>query len=241
MEYTDAPAIEKSAQTFAAPTAATGLLETAEGQASDMVAVMLSIVPGLGHIYKGYRLIGLFLIFFGTPVAFGLALLIATATAGFGFFLLPIYWIAVMVNVWAIPDRVVTASGRRRRAGPDSLGALLRGRDWANAHFVILSRARNAAREGEAGLSNGEGSHKQRSTLFLPPSFKTLVRSLSVLRRIGMTMFGRGPPSHRSEPQRRECRGRLSPQLPRESPREFPATRSESSTPGNARGTCARH
>jgi hypothetical protein len=109
LEYTDAPALEKSAQTFAAPTAATGLLETAEGQASDMVAVMLSIVPGLGHIYKGYRLIGLLLIFFGTPVSFGLALLIATATAGFGFFLLPIYWIAVMVNVWAIPDRVVTA------------------------------------------------------------------------------------------------------------------------------------
>ena len=109
LEYTDAPALEKSAQTFAAPTAATGLLETAEGQASDMVAVMLSIVPGLGHIYKGYRLIGLLLIFFGTPIAFGLALLIATATAGFGFFLLPIYWLAVMVNVWAIPDRVVTA------------------------------------------------------------------------------------------------------------------------------------
>ena len=125
LEYTDAPATEKSAQTFAAPTAATGLLETAEGQASDMVAVMLSIVPGLGRIYKGYRLVGLFLIFFGTPIAFGLALLIATASAGFGFFLLPIYWIAVMVNVWAIPDRVVTAPEdegvlihryRRRRA-----------------------------------------------------------------------------------------------------------------------------
>ena len=42
-------------------------------------------------------------------MALGLALLIATGTAGFGFFLLPIYWIAVMVNVWAIPDRVVTA------------------------------------------------------------------------------------------------------------------------------------
>ena len=109
MEYTDAPATEKSAQTFAAPTAATGLLETAEGQASDMVAVMLSIVPGLGHIYKGYRLIGLLLIFFGTPLAVVLALLIATGTAGFGFFLLPIYWIAVMVNVWAIPDHVVMA------------------------------------------------------------------------------------------------------------------------------------
>ena len=49
------------------------------------------------------------LIFFGTPMAVALVLLIATGTAGFGFFLLPIYWIAVMVHVWAIPDRVVTA------------------------------------------------------------------------------------------------------------------------------------
>jgi hypothetical protein len=109
LEYTDTPVTESTQLPLRSPTLATGLLETAEGQASDMVAVMLSIVPGLGHIYKGYRLIGLLLIFLGTPVAVGLALLIATGTAGFGFFLLPVYWIAVMVNVWAIPDRVVTA------------------------------------------------------------------------------------------------------------------------------------
>ena len=109
MEYTDTPVTEATEQPSRSPTAATGHLETAEGHASDMVAVMLSIVPGLGHIYKGYRLIGVLLIFFGTPIALGLALLIATGTAGFGFFLLPIYWIAVMVHVWAIPDRVVTA------------------------------------------------------------------------------------------------------------------------------------
>jgi hypothetical protein len=84
-------------------------LETAEGHASDLVAVMLSIVPGLGHIYKGYRLVGMLLVF-GTPIAVGLALLVATFTAGFGFFLLPIFWIAVMVNVWAIPDRVKSDS-----------------------------------------------------------------------------------------------------------------------------------
>ena len=107
MEYTDAPVAEGSDQPSPSPTAATGLLETAEGQASDLVAVMLSIVPGLGHIYKGYRLIGMLLIF-ATPIAVGLALLIATGTAGFGFFLLPIYWIAVMVNVWAIPDRIAS-------------------------------------------------------------------------------------------------------------------------------------
>ncbi|MGI8891531.1 MAG: hypothetical protein ACR2G0_12215 [Chthoniobacterales bacterium] len=103
LEYTDAPTTELP---IAAATPETGLLETAEGHASDMVAVMLSIVPGLGHIYKGYRVIGMMLIFIGTPMAIVLALLIATGTAGFGFFLLPIYWIAVMVHVWAIPDRV---------------------------------------------------------------------------------------------------------------------------------------
>ena len=109
MEYTDTPATESTESLLRTPTLATGLLETAEGKASDMVAVMLSIVPGLGHIYKGYRLIGLLLMFLGTPIAVALALLIATGTAGFGLFLLPIYWIAVMVHVWAIPDRVVTA------------------------------------------------------------------------------------------------------------------------------------
>ncbi|MBA3353948.1 MAG: hypothetical protein H0U23_16270 [Blastocatellia bacterium] len=51
-------------------------------------------------------MIGLLLIFFGAPIAVALALLIATGTAGFGFFLLPIFWIAVMVHVWAIPDRI---------------------------------------------------------------------------------------------------------------------------------------
>lgn len=107
MEYTDTPATESTDQAFAAPNEATGFYDTtAEGKASDMVAVMLSLLPGLGHIYKGYRLIGMLLIFLGTPMAVGLALLIATGTAGFGFFLLPIYWIAVMVHVWAIPDRI---------------------------------------------------------------------------------------------------------------------------------------
>ncbi|HEY2801452.1 MAG TPA: hypothetical protein VGI85_12710, partial [Chthoniobacterales bacterium] len=46
------------------------------------------------------------LLFVGTPAAVAIALLIATGTAGFGFFLLPVYWIAVMVHVWAIPDRI---------------------------------------------------------------------------------------------------------------------------------------
>jgi apolipoprotein N-acyltransferase len=80
--------------------------ETAEGKASDMVAVLLSVLPGLGHIYKGHKLIGLLLIFLGTPAAVGGALLLATGTAGFGILILPVYWICVMVHVYAVQDRV---------------------------------------------------------------------------------------------------------------------------------------
>ena len=86
-----------------------GKPETAEGQASDMVAVMLSVIPGLGHIYKGHKLAGLILII-ATPMAVLAAALAATGTAGFGLGLLPIYWFGVMFHVYGIDDRAVSAS-----------------------------------------------------------------------------------------------------------------------------------
>ena len=82
--------------------------ETVEGKASDAVAVMLSVIPGLGHIYKGHKLVGALLMLVATPMAVGAALLAATATAGFALLLLPAYWFAVMFHVWGIEDRVVT-------------------------------------------------------------------------------------------------------------------------------------
>jgi hypothetical protein len=81
--------------------------QTVEGKASDAVAVMLSVIPGLGHIYKGHRLVGAILMLVCTPMAIGVALLAATATAGFALLLLPLYWFAVMFHVWGIEDRVV--------------------------------------------------------------------------------------------------------------------------------------
>lgn len=83
-----------------------GKLVTAEGKASDAMAVLLSVVPGLGHIYKGHKLIGMLLVFVGTPMAVLLALLIATGTAGFGILLLPVYWAVVMFHVYGIEDCV---------------------------------------------------------------------------------------------------------------------------------------
>lgn len=120
MEYTDAPT--EIAQITTCPQcgkhipAETGACEycgwsreeSAEGKASDAFAVVLSVIPGLGHIYKGHTIVGLLLIFVLTPFAMGMALLAATATASFAVLLLPLYWIAVMVHVYGIEDRVGT-------------------------------------------------------------------------------------------------------------------------------------
>jgi hypothetical protein len=81
--------------------------DTAEGKASDLVAVMLSVIPGLGHVYKGYRLLGLLFVT-GAFGAILLGALAATATAGFGLALIPIYWFAVMFHVYGIEDRVAS-------------------------------------------------------------------------------------------------------------------------------------
>jgi hypothetical protein len=83
--------------------------ETAEGQASDAVAVMLSVIPGLGHVYKGYKVLGL-LFFVGALGALLAGALAATATAGFGLALIPLYWFGCMFHVYGIQDRVAHTS-----------------------------------------------------------------------------------------------------------------------------------
>src|SRR3989440_7307870 len=124
LEYTDAPTqpqevsadkmpcpycghlLSKDAQRCDRCDWARSAIETAEGKASDAFAVLLSIIPGLGHIYKGHKLVGMLLMFVATPMAVALALLAATATAGFAVLLLPLYWLAVMFHVYGIEDRV---------------------------------------------------------------------------------------------------------------------------------------
>lgn len=124
MEYTDAPTQpqEISSDTMECPYCGHTLprdaqrcdqcdwtreaTETAEGKASDAVAVMLSVIPGLGHIYKGHRLVGALIMFVGTPLAILIAALTFTFTAGFGGLLLPLWWFGVMFHVWGIHDRV---------------------------------------------------------------------------------------------------------------------------------------
>ncbi len=125
VEYTDAPSTESQAggaNTMPCPYCGNLLpkdaqkcnrcdwtrqkTETAEGKASDAVAVLLSIIPGLGHIYKGHKLAG-FLWMVGAVPAGIFVLLAAFASAGFGVGLFFIYLIAVMLHAYAIDDWAV--------------------------------------------------------------------------------------------------------------------------------------
>lgn len=69
----------------------------------DRIALVLSVVPGLGHIYKGQKLLGAILML-GTFFAIFACVVAATATALWGLLLLPIYWGAVMLHVFWTDD-----------------------------------------------------------------------------------------------------------------------------------------
>lgn len=124
LEYTDAPPAEvtpNESQTISCPRCGATLskgdtscdqchwtrppAEGAEGKASDVIALLLSVIPGLGHIYKGHKLAGFFWMAGAVPVGI-LVLLAAVASAGFGIGLFVFYLIAVMLHAYAIDDWV---------------------------------------------------------------------------------------------------------------------------------------
>jgi len=84
-----------------------GATQTAEGKASDAVAVLFSIIPGLGHIYKGHIFAGFLWMAGAIPVGIFI-LLAAFASAGWGLGLFFFYLGAVMLHAYAVDDRVVT-------------------------------------------------------------------------------------------------------------------------------------
>jgi len=75
------------------------------GGLRDRIAVALSVVPGLGHVYKGHRLSGALYMLGAVFAVFG-AMVASTATAGFGILLLPLYWLGVMLQVYFLEDLV---------------------------------------------------------------------------------------------------------------------------------------
>jgi hypothetical protein len=74
----------------------------------DMAAMLLSVVPGLGHIYKGHPVLGV-LLMAGGCFAILACSVAATATMGLGLLLIPIYWAGVMMHGFWLEDRRAVA------------------------------------------------------------------------------------------------------------------------------------
>lgn len=79
----------------------------------DLAAAILSMVPGLGHIYKGYVGEGFLLMFLCAPLALYCGLLLALATFGIGMIVPVMFEIGVILHAYFVDDhskhRVVTA------------------------------------------------------------------------------------------------------------------------------------
>lgn len=73
--------------------------------AENTIAALLSIVPGLGHIYKGHYEAGLAWMFFGMPLAIFVGILFGLATAGIGLFFPIVCWAALTVDAYFEKDR----------------------------------------------------------------------------------------------------------------------------------------
>ena len=80
-------------------------LSKEEKHAHNEIAAVLSIVPGLGHIYKGHYEMGLFLMFVGMPIAIFVGIISILGTAGVGL-LFPIgCWAALAYDAYNEKDR----------------------------------------------------------------------------------------------------------------------------------------
>jgi len=80
-------------------------LSKEEKHAHDEIAALLSIVPGLGHIYKGHYEMGLIWMFLGMPIAIFVGIISILGTAGVGL-LFPIgCWAALTYDAYRKKDR----------------------------------------------------------------------------------------------------------------------------------------
>lgn len=71
----------------------------------DIAAAALSILPGLGHVFKGYYAMGFGLMFFGFPLALFAGMLIGLCTLGAGLILPVLFWVSVAGHAYCLDSR----------------------------------------------------------------------------------------------------------------------------------------
>ncbi len=80
----------------------------------DWIACWSSLVPGLGHLYKGYVLMGGVIFFLVGPAVLLLALAVSPVTVGLSLLALPAFLAFVMLHAYRAQDRRAEAIQRAR-------------------------------------------------------------------------------------------------------------------------------
>ena len=76
-----------------------------EKHAHNEIAALLSIIPGLGHIYKGHYQMGFFLMFLGMPIAIFVGIISILGTAGVGLLFPILCWVGLAWDAYNKKDR----------------------------------------------------------------------------------------------------------------------------------------
>jgi len=70
------------------------------------VALLLSIVPGAGHLYKRHYVTGICLLIGGNLLVAFVAILLAIATVGISLVVVPLlWWVGVAISAYGLEDR----------------------------------------------------------------------------------------------------------------------------------------
>ncbi len=80
-------------------------LSKEEKHANNEIAALLSIVPGMGHIYKGHYEAGFLWMFLGMPLAIWIGILFGLATAGIGLIFPILCWVGLAWDAYNEKDR----------------------------------------------------------------------------------------------------------------------------------------
>ncbi len=80
-------------------------LSKEEKHANNEIAALLSIVPGMGHIYKGHYEAGFLWMFLGMPLAIWIGILFGLATAGIGLIFPILCWGGLAWDAYNEKDR----------------------------------------------------------------------------------------------------------------------------------------
>jgi hypothetical protein len=79
--------------------------QAASPRTRDWAALWLSLVPGLGHLYKGHLILGGAIFFIIGPLVLGLSLSVMPGTLGLSMLIPLFFLIAVMLHAYQAPDK----------------------------------------------------------------------------------------------------------------------------------------